>query len=85
MIDKFIKEEPRIIADRNYVSKTKKLEESSNNIFTEKLAEIYVKQKLYDRAIEIYHKLNLKNSEKSVYFAEKIKKVEELKNNNKKT
>ena len=82
LIDKFIKEEPRIIADRNYVSKKKKVEESSNNIFSEKLAEIYVKQKLYDKAIEIYHKLNLKNSEKSVYFAEKIKKVEELKNNN---
>lgn len=54
-------------------------EESANSsLLTETLASIYVKQKNYSRAIEIYKGLSLKNPEKSVYFASRIKEIEKL-------
>lgn len=51
---------------------------SGSSILTETLASIYVKQKNYSRAIEIYKGLSLKNPEKSVYFASRIKEIENL-------
>jgi tetratricopeptide (TPR) repeat protein len=39
---------------------------------SESLADIYVKQKKYDQAIEMYKKLSLRNPQKSAYFAHKI-------------
>lgn len=44
------------------------------------LAEIYVKQKLYDRAIAIYEKLYLNSSKKNITFANRIEEINELKN-----
>ncbi len=44
---------------------------------SEELAEIYLKQGLYDEAKEIYSKLSLQYSEKSVYFAELTKRLSE--------
>jgi hypothetical protein len=52
---------------------------SDNEIVSESLAEILIKQGKYLKAIEMYKKLSLRNSEKSAYFAKKIKEVE-LKN-----
>ncbi len=49
------------------------------NIVSEELAKIYLSQGLKAEAIEIYRKLSLLNSEKSIYFAELIAKLE---NNN---
>lgn len=49
-----------------------------NTMLTETLASIYVKQKNYLRAIEIYKGLCLKNPEKSIYFASRIKEIEKL-------
>ena len=44
---------------------------------SEELAEIYAKQHLFDLAIEIYQKLSLQDSQKSIYFAELIERLKE--------
>ena len=56
------------------------LSESINNdgFFTETLAKIYIKQKKYDKALEIIRKLNLIYPEKSRYFADQIRFLEKL-------
>jgi len=52
--------------------------------FTETLAKIYLKQKRYDRALEIIKSLSLKYPEKNVYFADQIRFLEKLIINTKK-
>lgn len=47
-----------------------------DDILTETLADIYIKQKQYAKAIGIFRKLTLKYPEKSVYFASRISEVE---------
>jgi hypothetical protein len=46
--------------------------------FTETLAKIYLKQKRYDHALEIFKSLSLKYPEKNVYFADQIRYLEKL-------
>ena len=52
--------------------------------FTETLARIYVKQKRYDRALQIIKSLSLKYPEKNIYFADQIRFLEKLIINTKK-
>lgn len=58
---------------------------TENDIFTEALARIYIKQGKYDRAIEIIRRLSLKYPKKNRYFADQIRFLEKLiiNNNNK--
>lgn len=56
-------------------------QESQASFITETLAEIYIKQGYYDKAIESYHKLSLKYPKKNTYFASQIEKVKKLKIN----
>lgn len=44
-------------------------------LVSESLADIYIKQGKYDRAIEMYRKLSLRNPQKSAYFARKIEEA----------
>jgi tetratricopeptide (TPR) repeat protein len=54
------------------------LSEDDDSCFTETLAKIYIKQRRYEKAIEIIRKLNLKNPKKNAYFADQIRFLEKL-------
>ena len=83
IIDKFVKANPSINRDKLPPSDQESdLAAGStamqDDLVTENLAEIMVKQGKEDKAIDIYQKLVLKYPEKKAYFAQKI---EQLKNN----
>ena len=49
-----------------------------DSFFSETLAKIYIKQKKYEKALEIIRKLNLLYPEKNRYFADQIRFLEKL-------
>lgn len=51
---------------------------AGTEITTEAMADVLVKQKKYDRAIEMYRKLSLQNPAKSTYFASLIEDLNKL-------
>jgi len=59
-------------------------EPAREEFFTETLAQIYIKQHKYERALEIIKALNLNNSKKNGYFADQIRFLEKLISINKK-
>ncbi len=85
IIDKFISDNPKIKPVASYIPKPKLVnndDDLSDSIMTETLARIYLEQKNYDKAIQSYKILSLKYPEKSSFFADQIKLVQELKDNN---
>ncbi|MEI7594660.1 MAG: hypothetical protein WCK02_02850 [Bacteroidota bacterium] len=88
IIDKFLKENPRIRAANALkdIEQTNDLSvnsiEEKDDFISETLASIHLHQGNYEKAIKIYQKLSLKIPEKNSYFAEQIKKIEEKLNNN---
>ena len=58
-------------------------EAEDDSSFTETLAKIYIRQKRYEKALEIIRKLNLKYPKKNAYFADQIRFLEKLIINNK--
>ncbi|HLW08330.1 MAG TPA: hypothetical protein VKY45_12295 [Marinilabiliaceae bacterium] len=52
-----------------------------DDLMTETLANIYIKQKQFLKAIDVFHRLSLKYPEKSIYFARRIKELEDQINN----
>jgi len=85
IIDKFISENPKIKPVADFTPKPKLVnneEDPSDSLMTETLARIYLEQKNYDKAIQAYKILSLKYPEKSSFFADQIKLVQELKENN---
>lgn len=51
---------------------------SDDTFFTESLAKIYIKQRRYEKALQIIKKLSLKYPEKNIYFADQIRFLEKL-------
>ncbi|MCE2847623.1 MAG: hypothetical protein LW815_00490 [Chitinophagaceae bacterium] len=54
-------------------------ENPADAVFTEAMAEVYLKQGLTEKAIEVYDKLSLQNPLNSHIFADKISKIKENK------
>ena len=52
---------------------------SENAIISESLAIILGKQGKIDKAIDMYKKLSLRNPEKNLYFADRIKELTTIK------
>ena len=85
IIDKFISDNPKIKPVAHYQPKPKLInndEDISDSLMTETLARIYLEQKNYNKAIQSYKILSLKYPEKSSFFADQIKLIVELKDNN---
>ncbi len=87
IINNFLKNKPKRIipkiVDVNEGERVPKKDfDEPEDLLTETLANIYIKQKHYEKSIKIFEKLRLKYPEKSIYFANRIDEVEKLSNNN---
>ncbi len=85
LIDKFIESNPKIPQmDKNQgISiNTSHKPENEAYLMTETLAKVYLEQKKYDKAIQAYEILILKYPEKSSFFANRIKDIKFLQQNN---
>jgi len=82
LIDRFLEKNPEIekIEPKNEDSKdiSENSVQESEELLTEKLALLYIKQGYYEKAIDAYQKLSLKYPEKSDYFAQQIERVKQL-------
>ena len=82
LLDDFLKIPERIIPDKN-LNNIEDLSEKSwspnDELMTETLAKVFVKQKKYRKAIEAYQILGLKYPEKNSLFANQIIKIKKLK------
>lgn len=85
LIDTFISEQPKIVPKNSGEEPVKNLPEPESEItqdmMTDTLAKIYIKQGLYEKAIHAYEKLSLKYPEKNIYFAGQIEKIKQIINN----
>ncbi len=84
LINHFIEIEPKIKIKKNEeffkptVAATKSIQQNIN-LITPTLAEVYLKQGHFDKAISAYEKLILKYPQKSTFFAKKIKLIKNQK------
>jgi hypothetical protein len=88
VVEDFLNQEPtRIVLKGNEsnaeVPEEKEEKEEENEILTETLAGIYIKQGKFENAIKIIRQLSLKYPKKNRYFADQIRFLEKLILNNK--
>ncbi len=80
-IDKFIAQNPKIVPKENTPAPANVANSGildKNELMTETLARVYLEQKKYKKAIQAYKILSLKYPEKSGFFADRIKMVENI-------
>ncbi len=85
LIDKFIENKPKIVPTENLTSNINIKDSTTidkNELMTETLAKVYLEQKKYKEAIQAYKILSLKYPEKSSFFANRIKAVRKLQQEN---
>jgi len=82
LIDSFIETNPKIGTIKSIPADKKKTKKeflfSSDALMTETLARVYVEQKNFPKAKQAYRILSLKYPEKSGFFADQIRAVEQL-------
>ena len=81
LINEFIKRSPKIKIKANYEAKSNFKSETKikDELITETLAKIYVKQEKFNKAIKAYDILSLKYPKKSSFFADQINDIKKLK------
>lgn len=81
IIEKFLKDEPRVSPVKNFTSSQPDIADKSlldnDDVISETLARMYLEQGSPHRAIQIYSKLCLLLPEKSSYFAAQIQKIKD--------
>ena len=85
LIEKFIELNPKIPQAKDTAEVPLNIARSNempSSIMTETLAQIYLEQKKYTKAIQAYEILILKYPEKSSFFADRIKNIKILQQNN---
>lgn len=85
LIDKFIETSPKIPPIKPGVVFTPNIDlnkEDNSYLMTETLAKVYLEQKKYQKAIQAYEILILKYPEKSSFFADRIKDIKIVQQNN---
>ncbi|MEO8933384.1 MAG: hypothetical protein ABI295_03680 [Xanthomarina sp.] len=87
LIDRFISMNPKLkprqhIANLGNIAEQQMIQPES--LMTETLARIYLEQKNYKKAIQSYNILSLKYPEKSGFFADQIKAIKKLQEQNNK-
>jgi hypothetical protein len=85
LIDDFIQKQPKIVppSENKEPQADISIQSISENqdLITDTLAKIYIKQGLYEKALLAYEKLSLKYPEKNIYFAGQIKMIKQFINN----
>jgi tetratricopeptide (TPR) repeat protein len=85
IIENFIRNEPRIApvrgklidpAEQEDLAQRSQSTVPTGTLVTESFAKILARQGKYDKAVEIYEKLSLRNPEKTAYFAVKISELQ---------
>lgn len=85
-IDEFIAKNPKIVPKENTVTPVNikdSIKIDKKELMTETLAKVYLEQKKYKKAIQAYKILSLKYPEKSGFFADRIKAVQKIQQENK--
>ncbi len=85
LIDRFIENNPKIVPAAQKAFKIdirESLKLDKDELMTETLAKVYLEQKKYKKAIQAFKILSLKYPEKSGFFADRIKAVKKIQQEN---